>query len=208
MNYYEEEFEAKKVDIRTWKKLLLYALRHKRNLIIMSISMVVIAVFDVIIPYMRSYAIDKYILAETTQGLTWFTIIYMSLSVIVGFIVFLFIYKAGFLETHITYDIRKDAFNNLQKLSFSYYDVTPVGFIMARMTSDAVRLGETVAWALVDLVWGAFFMVAALVGMLVMNWKLALIMVVVLPPIAILSAYFSKIIFGFLQFFVQGYALL
>ena len=194
MNYYEEEFEAKKVDIRTWKKLLLYALRHKRNLIIMSISMVVIAVFDVIIPYMRSYAIDKYILAETTQGLTWFTIIYMSLSVIVGFIVFLFIYKAGFLETHITYDIRKDAFNNLQKLSFSYYDVTPVGFIMARMTSDAVRLGETVAWALVDLVWGAFFMVAALVGMLVMNWKLALIMVVVLPPIAILSAYFSKII--------------
>ena len=194
MNYYEEEFEAKKVDIRTWKKLLQYAVRHKKNLIIMSISMVVIAVFDVVIPYMRSYAIDNFILAETTKGLTWFTVLYMALSIIVGFIVFVFIYKAGFLETHITYDIRKDAFNNLQKLSFSYYDVTPVGFIMARMTSDAVRLGETIAWALVDLVWGAFFMAAALIGMLIMNWRLAIVMVIVLPPIAILSAYFSKII--------------
>ena len=194
MNYYEEEFEAKKVDVRTWKKLLQYALKHKRALIVMSLAMVAIAVFDVIIPYMRSYAIDEYILSNSTDGLKGFTALYLGLSIVVGFIVFLFIYKAGFLETHITYDIRKDAFNNLQKLSFSYYDVTPVGFIMARMTSDAVRLGETIAWALVDIVWGAFFMIAALVGMLIMNWKLALIMVVVLPPIAILSGYFSKII--------------
>lgn len=194
MNYYEEEFETKKVDIKTWKKLLQYALRHKKPLIVMSISMIAIAVFDVIIPYMRSYAIDAYILAGTTEGLGFFTSIYFVLSLIVGYIVFLFIYKAGFLETHITYEIRKDAFNNLQKLSFSYYDVTPVGFIMARMTADAVRLGETIAWALVDMVWGIFFMAAALIGMLIMNWKLAIIMVVVIPPIAILSAYFSKII--------------
>jgi len=194
MNYYEEEFETKKVDIRTWKKLLQYAARHKKALLIMSISMVIIAVFDVIIPYMRSYAIDEYILQETTKGLGWFTATYMSVSVVVGYIVYLFIYKAGFLETYITYDIRRDAFNNLQKLSFSYYDVTPVGFIMARMTSDAVRLGETIAWALVDMVWGAFFMVAALIGMFIMNWRLALIVLVVVPPIAILSAYFSKII--------------
>ncbi|MBN2878131.1 MAG: ABC transporter ATP-binding protein [Clostridia bacterium] len=194
MNYYEEEFETKKVDIRTWKKLLQYAARHKKALIIMSISMVIIAVFDVIIPYMRSYAIDEYILQETTKGLGWFTAIYMSVSIVVGYIVYLFIYKAGFLETYITYDIRRDAFNNLQKLSFSYYDVTPVGFIMARMTSDAVRLGETIAWALVDMVWGAFFMVAALIGMFIMNWRLALIVLVVVPPIAIISAYFSKII--------------
>lgn len=194
MNYFEEEFESKKVDIKTWKKLLQYAARHRKPLIVMSLSMVVIAVFDVIIPYMRAYAIDEYILSNTTDGLIGFTSLYLILSIIVGFIVFVFIYKAGFLETHITYDIRKDAFNNLQRLSFSYYDVTPVGFIMARMTADAVRLGETIAWALVDLVWGAFFMVAALIGMLIMNWRLALIMVVVLPPIAILSAYFSKII--------------
>jgi len=194
MNYYEEEFEAKKVDIRTWKKLLQYALRHKKQLIVMSLAMVAIAVFDVIIPYMRSYAIDAYILKGTIEGLGFFSSIYFVLSIIVGFIVFIFIYKAGFLETHITYDIRKDAFNNLQKLSFSYYDVTPVGFIMARMTADAVRLGETIAWALVDMVWGVFFMVAALIGMLAMNWRLAIIMVVVIPPIAILSAYFSKII--------------
>ncbi|MEX1377546.1 MAG: ABC transporter ATP-binding protein [Eubacteriales bacterium] len=194
MNYYEEEFETKKVDIKTWKKLIQYALKYKSQLIIMAVSMVVIAVFDVIIPYMRSYAIDEFILAKNTSGLTGFTVLYASIALIVGFIVFLFIYKAGFLETYITYEIRKDAFNNLQKLSFSYYDVTPVGFIMARMTADASRLGETIAWALVDMVWGLFFMVAAMVGMLIMNWKLAIIMIVVLPPIAIISASFSKVI--------------
>ena len=194
MNYYEEEFETKKVDIKTWKKLIQYALKYKKQLITMAVSMVVIAVFDVIIPYMRSYAIDEFILAKDTSGLTWFTVLYAVIALIVGYIVFLFIYKAGFLETYITYEIRKDAFNNLQKLSFSYYDVTPVGFIMARMTADASRMGETIAWALVDMVWGLFFMVAAMIGMLIMNWKLALIMIVVLPPIAIISASFSKVI--------------
>ena len=94
MNYFEEEFEAKKVDIRTWKKLLQYAWQHKKHLVIMSISMVIIAVFDVIIPYMRAYAIDEFILGGTTKGLTGFTAIYMVLSIIVGFIVFLLIYKA------------------------------------------------------------------------------------------------------------------
>ena len=79
MNYYEEEFETKKVDIKTWKKLLQYALRHKKPLIVMSISMMAIAVFDVIIPYMRSYAIDAYILAGTTEGLGFFTSIYFVL---------------------------------------------------------------------------------------------------------------------------------
>ena len=42
--------------------------------------------------------------------------------------------------------------------------------------------------------WGVFFMIASLIGMFVMNWKLALIMVIVLPPIAFLSGYFSRII--------------
>lgn len=194
MNYYEEEFEYSKVDIRTWKKLLEYAKRHKDQLKTMSICMVILAVFDVVLPYMRSYAIDEYIMKSQFAGLTGFTIIYFIMSIICGFTVYYFISKAGFLETHITYDIRNDAFNKLQKLSFSFYDVTPVGFIMARMTSDAVRLGETIAWALVDMVWGAFFMVGALVGMFVVNWRLALIMIVVIPPIAILSGLFSTVI--------------
>lgn len=54
-----------------------------------------------------------------------------------------------------SYDIRQDAFAKLQQLSFSFYDTTSVGWLMARMVSDIARLSDMIAWSLVDLMWAA-----------------------------------------------------
>ena len=45
-------------------------------------------------------------------------------------------------------------FDHLQKLSFSYFDRTPVGWIMSRVTSDTERIAELVTWGLLDVTWG------------------------------------------------------
>ena len=81
---------------------------------------------------------------------------------------------------------------SFQTLSYSYYDVTPVGYIMARMTSDAQGWGDTIAWSLVDLAWGGFFMIASLTWMLILNFKLAIIIVALMPFLAVISFYFQQ----------------
>jgi ATP-binding cassette subfamily B protein len=60
------------------------------------------------------------------------------------------------------------------------------------MTSDAQRLGDTIAWSLVDLAWGGFFMIASLAWMLILNFKLAIIIVALMPFLAVISFYFQQ----------------
>ena len=84
-----------------------------------------------------------------------------------------FIWMGGKIRTHVSHDIRRDGFDNLQRLSFSFYDYRPVGWLMARMTSDCERLSNILAWGFLDLVWGTTMMLGIAVAMLVMNWKLA-----------------------------------
>ena len=80
-----------------------------------------------------------------------------------------FIWMGGKVRTHVSHDIRRDGFENLQRLSFSFYDYRPVGWLMARMTSDCERLSNILAWGFLDLVWGGTMMLGIAIAMLVMN---------------------------------------
>ena len=68
----------------------------------------------------------------------------------------------------------------------------PVGYLMSRMTNDTQRLADTIGWSLLDLCWGAVFLVACSVQMFLLNWKLALVVMLVLPPLAVISWKFQK----------------
>ena len=81
---------------------------------------------------------------------------------------------------------------NLQILPFAYYDKTPAGWIMARLTSDSRKLATIISWGLVDLLWGLLSMVGVLTVMFFLNWRLALIIVVLLPILFVVSMYFRK----------------
>lgn len=121
-----------------------------------------------------------------------FAAAYGGLVILQAINVYYLIKIAGEIELNLSYDIRKVGFKRLQELSFSYYDKTSVGWLMARMTSDVERLGATIAWSLVDLTWGATAMVGGLAAMLYMNWRLALITLIVVPFLAVASVYFQK----------------
>ena len=102
------------------------------------------------------------------------------------------LYLGGVIEVGVCYNIRQEAFHKLQELPFSYYDRMPVGYLMSRMTSDIQRLAETIGWSLLDLFWGVVMLVMCSVTMLTINWKLGLAVMVVLPPLAVISFYFQQ----------------
>ncbi len=103
-----------------------------------------------------------------------------------------FIVCAGKIRTHVSHDIRRDAFTQLQELSFSFYDTKPVGWLMARLTSDCNRLSNILAWGVMDLIWGTTLMAGISVAMLIYNWKLALAVLAVVPVLFAVSLYFRK----------------
>ena len=108
--------------------------------------------------------------------------------------IFGFLRQCGIVETGTCYLIRKLGFQKLQELPFSYYDRMPVGYLMSRLTNDTQRLADTIGWSLVDLCWGAVYLVACAVRMLTINWRLGLIVMLVLPPLAVISWKFQKAI--------------
>ncbi len=192
MQAFQEQEYTKRIDFNIWKKIFQVAKDYHKNLALIVLFMAVSAIIDVILPMMNSYAIDTIIGEGRTEQLPAFSAVYIGLLVVQVAMIFMFIYQSGRVETGVCYTIRKQGFQKLQELPFSYYDRMPVGYLMSRLTSDTQRMGDTIGWSLVDLCWGAVFLVACSIQMLVLNWKLALVVMLVLPPLAVISWKFQR----------------
>ncbi|MBU3158803.1 ABC transporter ATP-binding protein/permease [Clostridium frigoris] len=183
---------TQKIDIGIWRKLFKYLSEFKNGLIFLAFLMVGVAGIDVVMPLLTKYAIDNFIVAKTVDGLPIFAVVYFCVIVFQGLNVRLFIIHAGKIETHLAYHIRKIGFKRLQELSFSYYDTSSVGWLMARMTSDITKLSEIISWGLIDMVW-ALVMMGGFIGvMFYNNVRLTLICMSVVPILFLIGMYFQK----------------
>ena len=192
MQSFQEEDYTKRFDASLWIKLLKIAKPFHKNLWCIVLMMAMSAMIDVALPMMNAYAIDNFIAKHVSDGLVLFSAIYVLLLGIQVGTIYGFIRQSGYVETGVCYLIRKLGFQKLQELPFSYYDRMPVGYLMSRLTNDTQRLGDTVGWSLVDLCWGAVFLVACSVQMFALNWRLSLVVLLVLPPLAVISWKFQK----------------
>lgn len=192
MSAFQEESYNKRFDFELWKKLLKYVKPYKHLIIILTLVMIGVGCVEATFPLMTKYAIDNFIVEKSFTGIKEFIIKYVALIIIQVINVWLLIAVAGKIEVRVCYDIRKNAFEHLQNLSFSYFDKTPVGWLMARMTSDIQKLSDTLAWGIVDFVWGFAMMLFISIYMFFLNWKLAFIVLLVIPPLALISMYFQK----------------
>ncbi len=192
MQSFQEQDYTKRFDLSLWKKLLHIAKPFHKNLAIIAVFMALSAIMDVLFPMMTSYAIDNFITGQTTQGIPAFIGVYLGMLAFQVVAIFVFLRQSGYVETGTCYTIRKLGFQKLQELPFSYYDRMPVGYLMSRLTNDTQRLADTIGWSLLDLCWGAVFLVCCSVQMFVLNWKLALVVILVLPPLAVISWKFQK----------------
>lgn len=192
MQYNEEYDYTKRLDIGVWKKILRIAKPFHKHLFAIIALMSVTAVFDVSFPLLNRRAIDQFASAGTLNGLGGFIAVYVLLVIGLSSCILTFINLSGLVENGMCRLIRNLGFKRLQELPFSFYDKTPVGYLIARMTSDTQRLGDTVAWGLMDFMWSFAYIVMVSVTMLVINWRLALVVLAVVPVIALIAVYFQK----------------
>jgi ATP-binding cassette subfamily B protein len=137
--------------------------------------------------------IDEGIMNRDLQRLYQIIAVFGGMIFVQMLMVFGFIYMAGILGERVQYDLRKDMFSHLQALSLSYYDKTAVGWIMARVTSDSERIAQLITWGLVDTMWAVMSVGTGVVFMLIINWKLALVVLFSLPMIIFVALKFKKL---------------
>lgn len=147
---------------------------------------------DSFFTYLSKLIIDEGILAGNRERLVQLIGLYAGLVLVQAAAVFGFIYLAGILGEQLRYDLKRQVFHHLQKLSLSYFSKTPVGWIMARVTSDTSKISDLVTWGMIDITWSTLNLITALIFMLIINWKLALIVAPVLPALVIVAGEFKK----------------
>lgn len=191
---HEEDFTAKKIEWRMWKTLYHYIKGIKGKLKLLMVLMVLLAASDAVSPYLTGWIIDHVIVVNNLERLPGYAVILFLIFTFQAIFIWKFIELAGAIESKIRYEIGKHAFHKIQELTFSYFDRTPAGWLMARMTSDIRKLGEIITWGIVDISWGTTLMVLLAVLMMVVNMKLALVAFSIIPLLVFTSYLFQKLI--------------
>lgn len=192
----EKEKKEHFSSLKVWGKLLPFLRPYKKLMLLILAFMLVNALVDIGYPLLSGYAVDQFVTPRTTDGIVGFAVFYFLVVALQATSVLLFGRTALKMEMYIGRDMKKSLFTHLQTLSFSYYNTNPVGVIMARVMSDTNKIGSVFAWSLVDVFWSLTYVVGCIGVMLFLNWKLALLIIVVMPPIALLTLYFQKKILG------------
>lgn len=189
---YEEKEYNKPFNIRTWKKLLPFFGPYKKYFATTLGLNILLAGVDVVVPLFQSYAIDCFITPNSLEGMWKFVAVYVAVIVAQTICVYVSVHAATTIEMNVGKDLKWAQFKHLQTLSFSYYNTTPVGYIHARVMSDTFRIASMVAWGLVDMFWAFLYVVSVFVIMFVLNAKLAFIILLIVPCIALLTVYFQN----------------
>ena len=190
----EEDVFTGRIDTALWRKILSFARPYKNYLIALGSMGALVAIFDMAFPLITGSIIDGLYRHEQTGADTRLgahLVVYAS--IVLAFVVCIwgFIIVAGKITVGVSHDIRRAAFAKLQDLPFSFYDRKAVGWLMARLTSDTSSLSRIIGWALLDIAWGSVVIVAVTVAMFWLNWRVALVVLCILPPLVVVSRFFQ-----------------
>ena len=191
MAAFDEKEYTKSFDLKIWKRLLPILARYKRTIVLMAAINGLTAVVDVALPLFQKYAISHFIERGTLDGLPLYTAAYLGAILLETVMVVGWSRKAMYVEMYLGRDMRKDLFSHLQTLSLSFYNVTPVGYLITRVMNDTNRIAGNVAWNLTDMAWAVLYVLSTFAAMLALNWRLALVVILIVPVVAALTGYFQ-----------------
>ena len=173
-------------------RLFPYLKKYRRTLTWMVICGLMGTGVDILMPLLQRYALNHFITLRTLDTLPWYILFYVAAIFFASCVNFVSCNGAMKTEVSVNRDLRTEAFNHLQTLSFSYYNQNSVGWIHSRVMSDTSRIGGLVSWSLMDCVWHTSYLIGSVAVMLVINARLALLVMLILPLIVVLFSLFQK----------------
>ncbi len=186
--------EEEKVKLRLFgiPLILPFLKQYGKRIILMIFLGVVSSSIDSVFPLFNRYVINHNVALKTLDTLGYVVLFYMLLLTFKVVIDYFTTFLCSRLELWVNRDIRNASFNHLQTLSFSYFNQNNVGYIHARVMSDSGRIGELVSWFMMEFVWNFAYIAGVIVVMFLTNYKLALIVVAIIPVAVVVIILFEK----------------
>lgn len=180
-HYLEEEEFTSRLNGRVLLRIFGLAKPYWKRVALFVAMIAVMSAVDAYLTYLAKRLIDEAIVPRDASKILGFALRYGGLMLFQSAAVFTMIATVGTLAERILYTLRKRMFERLQELSLSYYDKTPVGWMMARVGSDTERMSMLVTWGLLDSSWAVFSILFSMVFMLTIDWRLALVILLIVP---------------------------
>ena len=188
----DEQDYTKSFDWKIWKRLFPIFRTYRVAFVMLLVFNALTALVDVALPLLQRYAIANFIEKDTLTGIVPYALVYLVVILLQALSVVLFARNSMSIEMNAGRDLRRTLFTHLQTLSFSFYNVTPVGYLLSRVMSDTNRIASMIAWNLTDILWALFYVFGTFAAMLILNWRLALVVILIVPVIAVLTWYFQN----------------
>ncbi len=173
-------------------RLFPYLKQYRVKIIFMILLGAISSAMDAAFPLFNRYALNHFIGEMTMNGIEIFAALYVSLLLVQGVINYVSSVECGKVEMSVDRDLRNDAFDHLQTLSFSYFNRNSVGYIHSRVMSDTGLIGEVISWRMMNLVWNGSYVIGVLVVMLIIDWRLACLNYLLVPIAVGLMMHFQK----------------
>jgi ATP-binding cassette subfamily B protein len=193
-DFREEEALGKAYDAQLLRRLLRYLRPYRWSVVFAVVLTVLVGPLEVVRPYLFGYAVDKYIVpgmnrlipsAMALRGVDWIALGYLAALLLSFAVQYLQVRIMQNVGQKTLYDLRTEIFRHMQRLPMSFFDRSPVGRLVTRVTTDVDALNDLFAAGIAAMANDAIVLFSIGAVMLWLNWRLALATFAVLPLILV-----------------------
>lgn len=166
---------------KTFFRLMRYMLHYKGLSILALFFILMTSIVATVIPLLAQYYIDNFITKNIAKAGLYILIIYFGLFILRVVFTFLGEYYFAKVAHSIVRDLRNDSFANLQKLGMSYFDKTPVGSVVSRLTNDTQAVADMFGTIFSSFLNTILMFVVTLSAMIALSWQLTIYMILFIP---------------------------
>jgi ATP-binding cassette, subfamily B, multidrug efflux pump len=190
--FLDDRVETRGIDRRLLGRLLRYVLPHRRPLAAALAALLCGTAFQLAGPYLIKIVIDRHVMTGRLSGMGWWILLY--LATLLGAMGFLYLqmYAVSILGQRVILALRREMFARMQRLPVVFFDRTPTGRLMTRLTSDVEALQELISSGLISTIGDAAVLAGTAAILLWMDPRLALVTFAVLPPLVLFVELLKK----------------
>lgn len=190
--FQEDEVLGKAYDARLMKRLLRYVKPYRYYIIIAILLNILTAALEPLRPYLTKIAVDNYIAKNDYKGLINIIALILLSLIIQAVITYIMQFATKLMGQKTLFDLRMEIFEHLQKLSLRFFDRTPIGRLVTRVTNDVEALSELFSSGIIMIFSDIFIIAWIFIFMIIMDLNLALVTMSVIPVLIYATFLFRK----------------
>jgi len=173
-------------------RLLSYLRPYRWLIVLISVLMLIGAGLTLVGPLLVRYAIDEQLDAGRTDQLGFLALLFFGHLVLAFILRYIQDALMALVGQRVIMDMRLQTFSHLQRMSISFFDRNPVGRLVTRVTNDIATIEQAITVGVVTILANVVMLVAIVVALLLLDWRLALVMYALLPPLLWSVRYFAE----------------